>query len=54
MKVVAFSKSQFAALFPLEAFVPVGGLNERQMLDAIGDRYDFQVPPNLPDLAENR
>ena len=47
MNVVAFSSGSLASLFPLEAFIPLGGLNERQVIDATSQRYHFSRTPNL-------
>ena len=47
MNIVAFSSGSFIALFPLEAFTPLGGLNERRAVDDIRERYKFVSSPNL-------
>ena len=47
MNIVAFSSGSFIALFPLEAFTPLGGLNERHTVDAIRERYKFINFPNM-------
>ena len=47
MNIVAFSSGSFIALFPLEAFTPLGGLNERRTVDAIRERYKFVSFPNM-------
>lgn len=47
MNIVAFSSGSFIALFPLEAFAPLGGLNERRTVDAIRERYKFANSPNM-------
>lgn len=52
MKIISFSSGTLLSLFPLEAFTPVGGLNERQVVSAIGQRYNFGTFPNLSSRAE--
>ena len=52
MKVIAFSSGTLVSLFPLEAFTPLDGINERQVIDAIGQRYNFGSIPNLSSRAE--
>ena len=52
MKIVTFSAGNLAALFPVEAFAPVSGLNEREMLGAIRERYDFGTAPSMSSRAE--
>ena len=51
MNIVAFSSGSFIALFPLEAFAPLGGLNERRTVDAVRERYKFV---NSPDMSSSR
>ena len=52
MKIIAFSSATLVSLFPLEAFTPLGGINERHIIDAIGQRYNFSTSPNLSSRAE--
>lgn len=52
MKIVTFSAGNLAALFRVEAFAPVSGLNEREMLGAIRERYNFGTAPNMSSRAE--
>ena len=47
MDVVAFSSGSLVSLFPLEAFIPLGGLNEQKVIDATSQRYHFSKTPNL-------
>ena len=47
MNIVAFSSGSFIVLFPLEAFTPVSGLNERRTVDAIRERYKFVSSPDM-------
>ena len=47
MNIVAFSSGSFIALFPLEAFTPLSGLNERRTVDAIRERYEFVSSPDM-------
>lgn len=51
MNIVAFSSGSFIALFSLEAFTPLEGLNERRTVDAIRERYRFA---NIPDMRSSR
>ena len=52
MKIIAFSSATLVSLFPLEAFTPLGGINERHTIVAIGQRYNFGTKPNLASRAE--
>ena len=52
MKVVAFSSGTLASLFPLEAFAPLGGLDERQIIGSIGERYNFGTSPTISSHVE--
>ena len=52
MKVIAFSSATLLSLFPLEAFTPLGGINERYVIEAIGQRYNFGTSPTLSSRAE--
>ena len=52
MKVVAFEAGHLNSLFPVEAFAPLSGLNERQLIGAIGQRYSFGSSPNMSSRAE--
>ena len=47
MNIVAFLSGSFIALFPLEAFSPLGGLNQLRTVDAIRERYKFSSPPSM-------
>ena len=47
MNIVAFSSGSFIVLFPLEAFTPLSGLNERRTVDAIRERYKFVSSPDM-------
>ena len=47
MNIVAFSSGSFIALFSLEAFTPLGGLNERRTVDSIRERYKFVSSPDM-------
>lgn len=47
MRIISFSAGSVVALFPLEAFVPLTGPNERGLLEDIDKRYHFGVKPNL-------
>ena len=52
MRIIAYSSGTLLSLFPLEAFTPMGGLNERQIVSAIGQRYNFGTLPNLSSRRE--
>ena len=52
MNIVAFSTGSFIALFPLEAFTPLGGLNERRTVDAMRERYSFISSPSMSSTRE--
>ena len=52
MKIIAFSSGILVSLFRLEAFAPIGGLNERQVIGAIAQRYNFGTSPNVSSREE--
>ena len=47
MNIVALSSGTLVSLFPLEAFTPLGGVNEWSIMDAIRLRYNFSRSPDL-------
>ena len=52
LKIVTFSSGTLLALFPLEAFTPLGMINERDIIAAIAQRYNFGTTPNLSSYTE--
>lgn len=52
MKIISFSSGILISLFRLEAFTPIGGQNERQVIGAIAERYNFGTSPNVSSRAE--
>ena len=52
MKIVTFASGHLVSLFPVEAFSPVSGLNERHLIGAIGQRYSFGSSPNMSSRAD--
>ena len=52
MKSIAYSSGTLISLFRLEAFSPIGGLNERQIIGAIAERYNFGISPNVSSREE--
>lgn len=52
MKIVTFASGHLVSLFPVEAFSPVSGLNERLLIGAISQRYNFDRSPNLSSTAD--
>ena len=52
VKIITFSTGTLLSLFPLEAFTPLGMINEREIIAAIGQRYNFGTTPTLSTYAE--
>ena len=47
VNIVALSSGTLVSLFPLEAFTPLGGVNEWSIMDATRWRYNFARSPDL-------
>lgn len=55
MKIIAYETSRLTALFPFEEVVPLAGVNDRQIIEGIANRYKFLKSPNLvgDEVAKN-
>ena len=52
VKIISFPSGTLLSLFPLEAFTPLGGIDEREIIGAIGQRYNFGTTPTMSSHAE--
>lgn len=52
MKIVAFDAGRVTLLAPLEEFIPLGGVDGRDIVQKLAERYRFLRPPNLTATRE--
>ena len=52
MKIISFNSGTVLSLFQLEAFTPLGWMNEREIIAAIGQRYSFGTIPTMSTYEE--
>jgi hypothetical protein len=50
MRVVNYDASRVTSLFPFEEVTPLSGANDREIIEAVGNRYKFL---KIPDLAKD-
>jgi hypothetical protein len=55
MRVVNYDASRVTSLFPFEEVAPLSGANDREIIDAVADRYKFLKTPDLAkdDIAKD-
>jgi hypothetical protein len=55
MKIVAYELCRVMMLFPLEEVVPLGGVNDPDVIEKVQERYHFKVGPDLKseEVAKN-
>lgn len=47
MRIINYDTSRVTALFPLEEVIPLSGINDRELIDAVTSRYRFLRSPDL-------
>jgi hypothetical protein len=47
MRVINYDTSRVTALFPLEEVLPLSGINDRELIEAVTNRYRFLRSPDL-------
>jgi len=55
MRIINYEASRVTALFPLEEVLPLSGINDRELIDAVTKRYGFLRSPDLAkdDIAKD-
>jgi hypothetical protein len=55
MKVINYDASRVSSLFPLEEVLPLSGINDREIIEAVTQRYKFLKSPDLAkdDIAKD-
>jgi hypothetical protein len=47
MRVINYDSSRVSSLFPLEEIIPLSGVNDREIIEALTGRYKFLKSPDL-------